>query len=285
MVEHGILDVLIANQVVTPGALAELARLNRDASVMVAIDAPPHVALLAAVARQAGVVLPVVIEVDIGLGRAGVQPGEAVLALARTVQSHAALRLCGLMAWEGQTTRIADPQAKRSAIEASVGLLLQSAQCCRDAGVAVDIVSCGGTGTYLHTGTLAGVTELQAGGGVFGDLRYRGEFHVPLEPALTLRSSVLSRPTPRRIVCDAGWKHHGLHPTPAQPLGLPGPLRLAWSAEHLTIECGQDTALPRVGERIDLAVGYADSTVFLHRELFAMRNGAIENVLPLPARH
>lgn len=285
MVEYGIRDVLVASPVVAPGALAELAHLNRGARVMAAIDAPEHVALLAAVARQAGVVIPVVIEVDIGLGRAGVQPGESAVALAQMLLFHETLHFCGLMAWEGQTTRIADPTAKQAAIAASVGLLLQSAQSCRAAGVAVDIVSCGGTGTYLHTSTLDGVTELQAGGGVFGDQRYREEFHVPLAPALTLQSTVLSRPAPRRIVCDAGWKYHSLHPTPAQPLGLPGSLRLTWSAEHLTVECDRDMALPRIGDRIELAIGYADATVFMHQEVFAMRHGAIEDVLPLPARH
>jgi D-serine deaminase-like pyridoxal phosphate-dependent protein len=284
MVQAGIEDVLIASPVVAPAALEQLARLNRTASVIAAIDAPEHLALLAAAADQAGVVLPFVIEVDVGLERAGVRPGAAAAALAQAARAYAQLRFCGLMAWEGHVTRLADPQAKQSAIEASVGLLLESARCCREAGIAVDIVSCGGTGTYFSTSAIAGVTELQAGGGVFGDLRYRNEFKVALEPALTLRSTVLSRPGAGRIVCDAGWKYHGLHPTPSQPLGLPKALRLAWSAEHLTLDCEPDGALPRVGEQIELSIGYADSTVFLHHELIAMRHGAIEDVLPLPAR-
>ena len=284
-VEAGITDVLVASQVVAPGPLRKLAELNRGAQVIAAIDAAEHVALLATVAAQAEVVIPLVIEVDIGLQRAGVRPGMEAVALARKVQSHAGLRFCGVMGWEGQTTRIADPAAKQQAVSAAVQLLVDTARRCADAGFAVDIVSCGGTGTYPFTSIIAGVTELQAGGGVFGDIRYRTEFHLPLEQALTLRATVLSRPSQRRIVCDAGWKYHGYHPTLSQPIGLPGAVQLAYSAEHLTLDCDRDMLAPRVGDPIDFAVGYADSTVFLHRQLIAMRHGAIEDVLPLPARH
>ena len=284
MVRAGIADVLVANQVVAPSGLRKLAALNRTARVIAAIDAPIHLELLNAAASEAGVTIPVVIEVDIGLKRAGVAPGPPAAALARTVAAHQHLKFCGLMAWEGQTTRVADPAAKDAAIRASVALLTDAARLCAQAGFAVEIVSCGGTGTYAVTSTITGVTELQAGGGVFGDLRYRQEFGMPLEPALTLVATVLSRPTARRIVCDAGWKYHGIHPMQSQALRVPAAVKLAFSAEHLTLDCDANVPGFAVGERIEFAVGYADSTVFMHRELVAMRNGGIEDVLPLPAR-
>lgn len=284
MVDAGIRDVLIASQVVAPSALRKLAELNHTARVIAAIDAPVHIDLLRSAAAAAGVVIPVVIEVDIGLQRAGVASGLAALALARTLVSDPHLHFCGVMAWEGQTTRVLGSAAKEAAIRASVTLLTDTARHCTQAGIPVEIVSCGGTGTYTVTSGLEGVTELQAGGGVFGDLRYRHEFHMPLEPALTLVATVLSRPSPRRIVCDAGWKYHGYHPTQSQPLHLPCDARLAYSAEHLTLDCDADVAGFAVADRIEFAVGYADSTVFMHREIVAMRNRTIEDVLPLPAR-
>lgn len=284
MLQAGINDVLVANQVLAPSALEKLAAMNRNARVIAAIDAPVHATLLSAAATAAGVVIPVVIEVDIGLRRAGVAPGPAAVELAQSVLSHRQLHFCGLMAWEGQATRIDDPAAKEKAIRAAVALLNATAGRCLEAGIPVEIVSCGGTGTYPVTSTIDGVTELQAGGGVFGDLRYRETFKLPLEQALTLHATVLSRPTPRRIVCDAGWKYHGYHPMQSQPLHLPGKTHLAFSAEHLTLDCTTDVPGFAIGERIEFAVGYADSTVFLHRELIVMRDGAIEDVLTLPAR-
>ena len=284
MVNAGIRDVLIASQVVAPSALRKLALMNRAASVMASIDSPVHMALLNTAAQVAGTAIPVVIEVEIGLQRAGVAPGSAAVELARTVLTQPHLRFCGVMAWEGHTTRFADPVVKEAAVRASVGLLTHTARQCVEAGIPVDIVSCGGTGTYPMTSRIEGVTELQAGGGVFGDLRYRDEFKMPLERALTLTATVLSRPSARRIVTDAGWKYHGYHPMQSQALGLPGQTRQAYSAEHLTLDCDVDVTGFRVGDRIEFAVGYADSTVFLHHELVAMRNGVIEDVLPLPAR-
>ena len=284
MVDAGIRDVLIASQVVAPSALRKLAAMNRGARVMAAIDSSAHIALLTAAAQAAATVIPVVIEVDIGLQRAGTAPGAATIDLARAAHGNPHLRFCGVMAWEGQTTRFTDPVEKEAAVRASVGLLIDTARQCTEAGLPVGIVSCGGTGTYPLTSQIDGVTELQAGGGVFGDLRYRTQFRMPLEPALTLFATVLSRPSARRIVTDAGWKYHGYHPTQSQPLRVPGNPQLSFSAEHLTLDCDVNVAGFTVGERIVFALGYADATVFLHRELIAMRNGVIEDVLPLPAR-
>ena len=284
MLDAGIQNVLIASLVVAPSAVRQLALMNRTARVLAAIDSPAHVALLQAAAQAAGTVIPVVIEVEVGLQRAGVSPGLAAVQLAHVVLTHPHLRFCGVMAWEGHTTRFTDPLEREAAVRASVGLLTDTARQCVQAGIPVDIVSCGGTGTYPITSRIEGVTELQAGGGVFGDLRYREQFQMPLEQALTLVATVLSRPSARRIVSDAGWKYHGYHPAQSQPLHLPGKASLSFSAEHLTLDCAVDVPGFQVGDRIEFAVGYADSTVFLHRELAAMRNGVIEDVLPLPAR-
>jgi D-serine deaminase-like pyridoxal phosphate-dependent protein len=285
MVEAGIHEVLIASQVVGPSAMRRLARLNREARVIVAVDAKVHLGPLEAAAREAGVVLPVVIEVEIGMQRCGILPGTQAVQLAQEiVAAHPALCFCGLMAWEGHTTAIADPAAKAEAIVAAVRLLTGTAQQCRDAGLAVEIVSCGGTGTYPITATLPGVTEIQAGGGVFGDRRYRTEFHIDLEPALTLQATVLSRPSARRVVCNAGWRYLASWPTPARALGVPGMVRLSASAEHLTLDCDRDVPGLQVGASVALEVGYADSTVFLHPAIHALRKGEVEQVLQIPRR-
>ncbi len=281
MVQAGITDVLVANQVVERLALRQLAILNREATVHATIDAPEHIRLLATAANAAEVRIPVLIEVDVGLQRAGVLPGEAAVVLARAVVAEPALRFAGLMAWEGHTTRIADPVAKQAAVEEAVGRLTRSAEACRAAGIAVDIVSCGGTGTYCFSHRIAGVTEIQAGGGVFGDLRYRTEFHLPLEPALRLRARVVARPSARRLVSDAGWRWHGVYPLAAQPLGLPAVTRMAHAAEHCTLDFAEDCTHPAVGQSIDFDVGYADATTFLHPALYPQRAGRPEAVLPL----
>ena len=285
MVAAGIDDVLIASQVVGSASVRRLVALNRQARVLAAVDAPAHVQALAAAAQQAGVVLPVVVEVDIGMQRCGVAPGAAAVALARHIAAEPALSFCGLMGWEGHTTGIADPLAKQAAVTAAVRLLTDTAQHCRDAGLAVEIVSCSGTGTFPIASQLPGVTEIQAGGGVLGDRRYRTEFHIALEQAPRLRATVLSRPTERRIVCNAGWRYMAAWPTPAEVCGLAGAVQLSPSAEHLTLDFAEPVHGVPIGSALHFDVGYADSTVFLHAAFYAMRAGAVECVMQIPARN
>jgi D-serine deaminase-like pyridoxal phosphate-dependent protein len=283
MVAAGIDDVLVTTQVVCDADVAALVALNRNARVPSAVDSPWQARRLSDAAGAAGVSLPVLIEVDIGLARAGVPPGAPAVALARALQDLPGLSFQGLMAWEGHTTKIRPTEAKEAAIRASVGLLTDTARQCREAGLAVAVVSCGGTGTYPVTSRIDGVTELQAGGGVFGDRRYQVEFDIGLETALTLRTTVISRPTPRRVVCDAGWKSTGLHPRPSEPIGLPPIARTSFSAEHLAIELAADDATLLPGSIVTLAVGYADATVFLHRRILTMQGDRIGDEIALPA--
>lgn len=275
MVGGGIDDVLIASQVIQAAELQQLARLNRHAQVAVAVDALAQVLPLAHAARSAGVTIPVVIEVDVGLSRAGVAPGPAAAALAHGLAQEDGLRFEGLMAWEGHTTRVA-AGARRNAIVGAVGLLTESARLCAAAGLLPRVVSCGGTGTFETTATLDGVTEIQAGGGVFGDLRCREDFGIDLEAAMRLRASVLARPTPTRIVCDAGWKSLAVYPKAPRVLGIAGAARIAHSASHLTLELDAGAVSPAIGAPIEFDIGYADATVFLHREIVGLRGTRIE---------
>jgi D-serine deaminase-like pyridoxal phosphate-dependent protein len=285
MAAAGVRDVLIANEVVGPSKVARLARLRRHADVAVAVDAVEPVEALDAAAREAGTRLRVLVEVNIAMDRAGVEPGEPVLSLAKDVAAHSGLVFAGLMGWEGgRLAGLRDPQEKRRAIEAAVGRLTESAERCRRAGLGVDIVSCGGTGTYEITAHLPGVTEVQAGGGIFGDVHYRKNYGVDHEYALTVLTTVVSRPTPTRIVCDAGWKSMARVPMLPEPLGLGEVSSLALSAEHATLELARGSAAPRVGEPVEFVVGYSDATVFLHDELYGVRNGQVEVIWPVLGR-
>jgi D-serine deaminase-like pyridoxal phosphate-dependent protein len=155
---------------------------------------------------------------------------------------------------------------------------------CRDAGLPVEIVSCGGTGTYWLSATQPGVTEIQAGGGVFCDVHYRTHFGVAHPCALTVMTTVTSRPTPSRIICDAGKKTMSSDAAVPEPLGL-GAIRSArLSAEHGIVELEAPNETPRVGDRLEWIVGYSDTTVHMHDEIHATRNGRIEAVWPIVGR-
>jgi D-serine deaminase-like pyridoxal phosphate-dependent protein len=285
MAAGGIRDILIANQVVGQTKVSRLVNLLPHADVIVAVDNLANVLELAQAASSAGRRLRVVIEVDIGMHRAGVAPGEPVVDLARRIDACGGLRFSGVMGWEGQTVHIADQSAKQRAVEQSVRLLTESADRCRDAGLAVDIVSCGGTGTYQLTAQLPGITELQAGGGIFCDVYYHDTMHVDHEYALTVLATVTSRPAPTRIICDAGKK------TMSGDAALPRPLidsgivnSVALSAEHTIIQLAAPDTRLAVGDKMEFIVGYSDTTTMLHDELYGLRDGHVEEVWPILGR-
>jgi D-serine deaminase-like pyridoxal phosphate-dependent protein len=284
MADAGLHDILIANQVVGAHKIARLVSLAARAMVIVAVDDPDQAAQLGAAARRAGILLQVIIEVDIGLHRAGVSPGAPVVELARTIAREPGLECLGVMGWEGHAAGIPDQGEKTLAITDAIHLLTDSAAACRAVGLSVGMVSCGGTGTYPTAVREAGVTEIQAGGGVFSDVRYRTRLGVDHPYALTVLTTVTSRPSTERIVCDAGKKTMSSDGAVPVPIGI-GPVRSAMlSAEHTTIELEAPCLDPRVGAHLEFVIGQADTSVHLNDEMFGVRDRRVEVVWPVLAR-
>jgi D-serine deaminase-like pyridoxal phosphate-dependent protein len=128
------------------------------------------------------------------------------------------------------------------------------------------------------------VTEVQVGGGIFSDMHYRNDYHVDFPCALTLLTTVTSRPTRTRIILDAGKKSMSSDAAPPQPINLPAVQQLRLSAEHTTIELDDPSDEPRIGDRLELIVGYSDTTVHLHEEIVGIRQGRVETIWPIAAR-
>jgi len=284
MAAAGIRNTLIANQIVGPLKIRRLMALPADANPIVAVDSMANAAELADAAVGRGRVVQVVIEVDIGMKRAGVAPGAAVVALAKAIAERPGLRFRGLIGWEAHAVTIADPGEKERTVAAAVGLLTASATACRQAGYAVDIVSCGGTGSFPYCAMQPGVTDVQVGGAIFSDMHYRDHYHTDFPCALTLIATVTSRPTATRIVLDAGKKAMSGDAAMPLPIGLPAVRSLRLSAEHATIELEAPSEQPRIGDRIEFIVGYSDTTVHLHEEIVGIRSGSIECIWPVAAR-
>ncbi|MCP5150736.1 MAG: DSD1 family PLP-dependent enzyme [Ectothiorhodospiraceae bacterium] len=284
MADAGIRDVLIANQIVGPRKIARLVALARRADPIVCVD---HIDNVREIDRAAGAVGSrprVLIEIDVGMARAGVAPGPAAVELARQIASLDHVRFAGLQTWESHALGAPDAQTKHRLVGEALARVAATADAIRAAGIAVDIVSCGGTGTYWISAFEPGVTEVEAGGGIYCDVRYRDHFGVDHEFALTVLATVTSRPTPTRIICDAGFKTmSGAHGAP-RPLGIDAVRSVALSAEHGTIELDAPSPTPRVGDTIELVPGYSDSTVFLHDALVATRGERVEAVWPLLGR-
>ncbi len=284
MAAAGIKDILVANQIVGPQKITRLVNLRKHADVIVAVDNEQNVRDLDQAAQEKGVCLRLVIEVNTGMNRAGVEPGEPTLALAKKIAACPGLQFSGLMTWESPALRITDPDEKRRVVTETLTLLTDTAHLCRTNNLPVEIVSCGGTGTYWISAFHPGITEIQAGGGIFCDRNYHHNFGVDHPYALTVYATVTSRPNPTRIIIDAGRKTTSVETASPEPVGLDNVASIGLSAEHGKIELSQPSDTPHVGDRLELIVGYADVTVALHDALYGIRNGIIETVWPLLGR-
>lgn len=283
MAAAGIQDILIANQIVGPHKIARLANLRRHADVKAVVDDKKNVAELGGAARAKGVELGILVELDTGMQRAGVAPGQPALELSRIVHQTPGLCYQGFMAWEGHTRTINDLDLRRHEIEKSIGLLTETVNLCREAGLPVSIVSGGGSGTFYVTSFQPSITEIQAGGAIFCDVRCQG-WGVETEPSLFVRTMVTSRPAPDRLIFDAGFKTLPTWASMPKPIGLSSVKTIRMSAEHGVVTLEEPDFTVKVGDVLDFVVGYGDATVFLHDRMYGIRDGIVEVVWPVQGR-
>jgi D-serine deaminase-like pyridoxal phosphate-dependent protein len=284
MAAAGIEDILVAHLVVGPSKAARLAALQHVADVKATVDHVEQLGPLAQAASTAGVTIGVLVDLDLGMRRTGVATPAAALELARVVARTPGLRLAGLMGYEGHTLMIADPAEKRAAIAEAIGRLLEARDLLLAAGLDCPIVSAGGSGSYQYTADLPGVTELQAGGGIFACRYYteacRVEGH---RPAISVLATVVGRPAADRAILDVGLK--ALSPHKATPVlrDHPDCQVGGMSAEH-TIVNVPPGADPRIGEKVHVIPGYSDFTFVLHDRALAHRGGRVVAVWELLGR-
>lgn len=284
MVEGGITDVYIANQVVASQAIERLCQLAGRATVTVAVDTARNVADLGAAARRHGVTPRIVIEVDAGMGRCGVLPGQPALDLARAIATESGLVFAGLHAYEGHVVQDPNAARRRRVTEEMLSRTIETRDLIIRAGLPVETVTCGGTGTYDISGVYPGVTEHQAGSYVYMDPGYRDK--VPgFGLAYSILCTVISRPTEAKVITDGGVQ--SLANDYGTPLVKDHP-ELGYrylSEEHGTFEAskGLPTDL-RVGDLVAIHPGHCCSAANLHDEVFAVRDGAVEAVWAVTAR-
>ena len=283
MAAAGIRDILIANQVIGPTKINRLVNLRRSADVIVAVDNFENAEEISNAAMRAGVKIRVLVEINIGMDRCGMEPGEIAVEFAQKVAALPGLELSGVMGWEGHTLKYTDPEEKKRAILQAVQSLVCTAEMGWAAGLKMPIVSCGGSGTYQVTSHIHGVTEIQAGGAVFSDLLYKN-YGVPFDSALHVLATVVSRPAPWRAIIDAGRKTMSGDSVMPVARGLKGVKLVGLNAEHGILELEDAGVVLKVGDKIDFITGYSDTTVLLHDQMYGVRKGLVETVWEIQGR-
>jgi D-serine deaminase-like pyridoxal phosphate-dependent protein len=272
LAEAGFADILIANQVVDGLGLSLLCQAATKARLSVAVDDVVQVDRLDQAALASGVEIGVLIEIDVGLRRSGLEPESTELpTIAREIDRASSLRLLGFQGYEGHAVMEPKRSVRKTLVVRAAHVLERERERLTRLGFDCEVVSGGGTGTLDLAADVGVLQEVQAGSYVLMDARY-AELDIPFVPALYCCATVLSRHG-TRVVLNAGLKSLSAeHGAPA----VPGMEVLELSDEHVSAELlpGVDVS---VGDQVLLIPNHIDPTINLHDVLFVLgENGEME---------
>jgi D-serine deaminase-like pyridoxal phosphate-dependent protein len=286
----GVPDILVSNEVVGAQKLARLCALTRIAKVAVCADDPAQVDAIEAAAAHAGTRMTVLVEIDVGAARCGVQAGPEAVALARKIAASKHLIFGGLQAYQGSAQHKRTPAERRTLVGVAVDAARRTVEQLRQQGLDCPIVGGAGTGTFQIEAASGVYTEMQAGSYCFMDADYARNLDEGGTPVATFRhalfvlATVMSAPRQGLAVLDAG------HKAVAVDSGLPTVWQrpdiryVSASDEHGKLDVGSETAMPVLGEKLRLVPGHCDPTVDKFDWYVGVRNGRVECLWPVAAR-
>lgn len=293
--ERGQRDLLLAYPTVRPGDLRHLvAAARRGATAAIVVDCEEHVAALAAAAREGGVRLPAVIDVDmsfrpagrvhIGVRRSPLRAVDRVVAIAERIAGDDALRFHGVMGYEAQIAGLGDRDTgwkdlplralKRASRRDVAGARARLAEALRARGLAPAVFNGGGSGSLVSSSAEDALTEVTAGSAFLCSHLFDHYAEVRFEPAAYFALQVVRRPGPRLVTCHGGgYVASGAAgadrlPLPALPPGL----------ELLPMEGAGEVQTPlRVPDGVSLRLG--DPVLFRHAKAGELAEHTTEYLL------
>ena len=258
---------------------------------MVAVDSFQNAKQLSLAAARHGSLVGILVDLNLAdttglegiLNRCGVPPGPEAVTLAKQVSGLKGLRLDGRMGHEGGLPPMDNLDTSREIARRAIALLTETADSVRGAGMNVEVVSCGGTTSYMVAADDPGVTEIQAGSYILMDA-YHHKFTPEFGYALSLLTTVVSTPSARRLIVDAGGT--AISGDAGLPLvkGLTGLEVIELDAEHIHIAVREPMRVLPIGSKLELIPTNIDTTTCLHDQYFVIRRGELDMVLDIPAR-
>ncbi len=280
LANEGITNILIANQVTGPSRkISRLMDLASKTELRVLVDNPINVRVLSAAAEARNIELHVLIELNLGLNRCGIKPGDTAIELAQTIMRSKGVIFDGLEFYEGKVMKILNFDERKRETEKSLDRVLHLKDQMEQNSIPVEVISGGGTATYAITGNYPGITEVRPGTYVFNDSQYYKR--MPEFPcALTVLGTVTSTSIPDRVIIDAGstsLTQDGGLPVLKHPDG--------WRLHQLNEAQGflrRETGLPlTVGDQVEIIPSHSCTNSNLFDEFHVCRNGVLVDIWPI----
>lgn len=283
MVNAGLDHILIANQVVGEDKIRRLVSLARYADIMVAVDDIKNLLDLSEAASSINISLGVLVEIDVGMGRCGARSIEDAIELSKKAVDLKGINFRGVMGYEGHVVFVVDREERTNAGRAANTRLVEAAEAIRNEGIPVEIVSGAGTGTFDIAAENPGITEIQAGSYVFMDLTYE-KLEMPFKQALTVLTTVVSRPEQDIVVMDCGMKAISVERECPKVQDFENLEILKLAEEHAVghLPASETGLLP--GDKLHLIPSHCCTTVNLHDKIYVVRGSRVEAIWPVTAR-
>lgn len=278
MAAGGVRDILITGAVVGQPKVGRLISLARHfPEIKVVVDSVSNVTELLTAASSRGVVLNVLLEVNIGQDRCGVESGEAAREIAQLISESPGLRFRGAQGYEGHLQHIRDLREREEQCRTAMEALMVAVKQIEAANIPVDIVTTAGTGTFQIAARFPGITEVQPGSFIFMDTDYR-DCGVPFGNALGVLATVISKPSRNRAVVDAGMKALSTDAGMAEAKTVSDLIHLSGGDEHGILKSPEGDIPLEVGQKIEFIPSHCDTTVNLYDWLYGIRGGLVETV-------
>ena len=289
LAEAGVKDIFLAYNIVGAniGRAVRFRRQYPAGAFAVTADHPAPLAALAAAMHDAGQEIDVLLDIDCGQHRTGVEVGPRAGELYQMLANTPGLRPGGLHVYDGHQHQKSRDE-RRVAVNAEFDKILAFRDSLRSAGLTVPRMVCGGTASFpIYAERDDPTIELSPGTCVFNDAGYSEYFpDLEFQPAALVLTRVISRPTPERVTFDLGYKAIASDPPVGKRLtllDLPDAVQVLQNEEHLVIET------PRAGEFQPGDEAYAIPrhvcpTSALHKQAWIISGGKLVDRWDVTAR-
>lgn len=282
MTAAGFDDIMLSNEVVEHSKLTRIAAIAKSCTVIVAIDSYYGLDKAASAAKEQGVKLNAVIDIDTGMGRCGIKDVDLAIDIAKAIEENQHLVFKGIMAYNGKNAFLDNQSVMKDECNNAYSIIEEVYNKLTQNCIEVEIVSVSGTGNFEFMGQYPLVTELQSGSYIFSDSTYN-DLGVPFKPALKIMTTVISK-SEKQFILDGGTK------SISTDLGLPALIDMdnqakirSMSEEHVVCDIIGYSSVS-IGDKIFVLPSHCCTTNYLHRYQFAVRGNKIEAVYNIIGR-
>lgn len=291
MVAGGVDNVLITSPVVTSEKISRVIALAKKSSgIQMVVDNAKTIDNFNKVAKAAGIVLRVILDLDTGTKRTGIAMGKPALVLAQQIGKCDALQFDGLQAYAGHLMHVTGHAQRKSRSVATFAEAIDTKEMIERAGIEVNVLTGGGTGTFDIDSDIEPVTDLQVGSYLFMDVQYReigdadSDVFDYFEPSLFVLVTAISQPVPDRITVDGGYKAFASDSVVPEFRDVSG-LVYHWGGdEHGIVQLKEPSRPVKLGDKLPMIVSHCDPTVNLYDHYHIVRNGRVDELWPIAAR-